>query len=94
MVTFVFALFTGENLSCVSLVGARGLMVSYLSVTADIHMSHFSNFTKSEGFMLSVGWLRIVVFRATLHECLSVSLRFWRSQAEGFLSYFLIFTHK
>ncbi len=29
-----------------------------------------------------------VVFRATLHECLSVSLRFWRSQAEGFLSYF------
>ncbi len=34
--------------------------VSYLSVTADIHMSHFSNFTKSEGFMLSVGWLRIM----------------------------------
>ena len=29
-----------------------------------------------------------VVFRATLHECLSVSLLFWRSQAEGFLSYF------
>jgi hypothetical protein len=29
-----------------------------------------------------------VIFRATLHECLSVSLRFWRSQAEGFLSYF------
>jgi hypothetical protein len=29
-----------------------------------------------------------VVFRATLHECLSVSLRFWRSQAEDFRSYF------
>jgi hypothetical protein len=29
-----------------------------------------------------------VVFRATLHECLSVSLRFWRSQVEDFRSYF------
>ncbi len=26
MVTFIFALFTGENLSCVSLVGVRGLV--------------------------------------------------------------------
>ena len=46
------------------------------------------------GFQLRVHGLKApklliyVVFRATLYECLSVSLKIWRSQVEDFRSYF------
>ena len=43
MVTFIFSLFTGENLSCVSFVGVRGLVFQCHRGHSHVSLFEFSN---------------------------------------------------